>query len=672
MGAIAMDAGGNIALGYSVLDANNGVFPSTALTGRRPTDPLGEMSLGELVIGEGQSWNGSQRWGDYAALTVDPIDQTTFWFTNEFSSTGGSWTTKIASFKLRKDTFDLAASELFSPVDADDLGATEIVTGRFTNTGLNPVADYSIGVVVDDILIEKIQIADTLQPDSSITHTFATTVDLSEIQVYEFKLFADLSVDENEFNDTLRINVEKLPRFDVAAIGVNGLELQICDSSRVVELVIENGGTEILNNATIVYSVNGGSNISLTWDGSLAPGEQEGVEVELTGFLDGTNTLAFNVSDPNGVPDEKSENDAFNRDFQVILEGIFLELVIQFDDFPEETSWEILDLDGVALHRGGTYPDEPDGSTLTEIICMPEGCFTINFFDSFGDGICCAYGQGFYELRTDDGFILANGSSFGTVNSTNFCLPFMCSLEAEVGTNKETAPGASNGSLFINANSTVGTIEYSIDGGLTFGTTPFFTGLPGGDYQVLIRDAQGCIVELTATINTCTLTFTAAVESVSGAGVADGSIIITAESPFSPLQYSIDGGNTYQDSPIFENLPEGDYSVAVLDGEECFAVEQVTIDMTVDVQTTIFGQRIEMNPNPTTGLVQIKAIGFSDQLIIPTEIIDMTGKIIERGELTRFNDEHLGIMSVHIYPAGIYFLRLNIEGNDPLFKIIKH
>ena len=670
MGAIAMDGGGNIALGYTLI-GGNATFPTSAITGRRASDPLGEMSLGELVIGEGASWNGSQRWGDYAAMTVDPTDQTTFWFTNEYAGTGGNWKTKITSFILRRDTFDIGASELITPVAADDLGNMEVVTGTFTNVGVNPVVDYSIGVVVDNNLIEKIQITDTLRSDSSITYTFTNTVDMSAVKTYEFKLFTDLDTDENGFNDTLRINVEKIPRFDVAASGVDGLELQVCDSTRTVGLVFENAGTQDLVSAVITYSINGGSATAINWTGNLATGEEDAVEVELVGLIDGTNTVSFTVSEPNGMQDEKALNDMSSRNFEVILEGIFLELFIQFDEYPEETSWEIIDLDGTPIHRGGTYPNVPDESTLSESLCMPEGCFTINFFDAAGDGICCGFGSGFYELRTDDGFIIARGDEFGQISSDNFCLPFACSLEAQVGTNKETAPGANNGTLFINATSNAGMIEYSIDGGMTFGTTQFFNGLSGGEYQVVVRDEQNCTVELTVTIPTCTLSFTASVESVSAPGAADGSITITAESPFDPLQYSIDGGNTYQDSPVFENLPAGDYTVAVLDGEECLDFESVTIDIMVDVRTTIFGQRIEMNPNPTTGLVQIKAIGFSDALIIPTEIIDMTGKVIERGQLTRYNEEHLGIMSVHIYPAGIYFLRLDIEGNDPLFKIVK-
>ena len=477
---------------------------------------------------------------------------------------------------------------------------------------------------------------------------------------------------ENPFNDTLRVTIEKLPRFDVAAVGIEGLELQICETSREVDLVFENTGTQDLESAVINYSVNGGASNTVTWTGNLAMGGEGRVSVTLTDFVDGTNAISFTVSEPNGLPDEKASNDVFTTEVSVILEGLTLELFIQFDQFPGESSWEILDFEGNPIHRGGPYPAATPFSTLTEILCFPEGCFTMNFFDSYSDGICCAFGNGFYELRTEDGFILAAGSEFGPVNTDNFCLPFMCTLEAEVGTNKETAPGANNGSLFVNASSGGGFIEYSIDGGVTFQTAPFFSGLAGDDYNVVVRDEQNCEVEIMVTINTCTLSFTAEVENVSAIGNEDGSITITADSPFAPLQYSIDGGSNYQDSPIFENLPAGDYDVAVLDGIECFALEDVTIDLAVGIHTTTFGQRIEMNPNPTTGLVQITAIGFSDELVIPTEIIDLSGRVIERGKLTRYNEEHLGIMSVHIYPAGIYFLRLDIEGNDPLFKIVKH
>jgi hypothetical protein len=101
MGSIAMDKLGNIALGYSA--SSGSVFPSIRYTGRVPTDPLGTMEAENTVqAGAGSQTGTLHRWGDYSALTVDPVDDCTFWYTNEYEKVNGSfnWSTRIASFKL--------------------------------------------------------------------------------------------------------------------------------------------------------------------------------------------------------------------------------------------------------------------------------------------------------------------------------------------------------------------------------------------------------------------------------------------------------------------------------------------------------------------------------------------------------------------------------------------
>ena len=107
MGSVAMDWQGNMALGYSVVNGVD-VFPGIRYTGRLAGDPLGKMSLGEGVIinGSGVQRTTNSRWGDYTSLNVDPLDDCTFWYVNEYytlagqlSSTAG-WQTRIASFKL--------------------------------------------------------------------------------------------------------------------------------------------------------------------------------------------------------------------------------------------------------------------------------------------------------------------------------------------------------------------------------------------------------------------------------------------------------------------------------------------------------------------------------------------------------------------------------------------
>src|SRR3954469_1569722 len=107
MGSIAMDKKGNMGLGYSVVNGSD-VFPGIRYTGRLAGDPLGQMTLGEgtVVNGSGVQRTTNSRWGDYTDMTVDPVDDCSFWYVNEYytldgqnSSTAG-WQTRIASFKL--------------------------------------------------------------------------------------------------------------------------------------------------------------------------------------------------------------------------------------------------------------------------------------------------------------------------------------------------------------------------------------------------------------------------------------------------------------------------------------------------------------------------------------------------------------------------------------------
>lgn len=104
MGSIAMDQAGNIALGYSVSSLTT--WPSIRYVTRDATDPLGQMGQeASVVVGGGAQLDSSGRWGDYSAMTVDPTDDCTFWYTQEYYQEleyvyGRNWRTRIASFKL--------------------------------------------------------------------------------------------------------------------------------------------------------------------------------------------------------------------------------------------------------------------------------------------------------------------------------------------------------------------------------------------------------------------------------------------------------------------------------------------------------------------------------------------------------------------------------------------
>jgi len=122
MGSIAMDQAGDIALGYSV--SSSTVSPSIRYTGRLVSDPLASLPQGEatLIAGSGSQTSTFNRWGDYSMMAVDPSDDCTFWYTQEYYATtsAAGWQTRIGSFKFPSCHVPFAAAvaggdrELFS------------------------------------------------------------------------------------------------------------------------------------------------------------------------------------------------------------------------------------------------------------------------------------------------------------------------------------------------------------------------------------------------------------------------------------------------------------------------------------------------------------------------------------------------------------------------------
>jgi hypothetical protein len=102
LGSIAMDKDGNMALGYS--KSSSTTFPSIWMTGRLATDTINTMGTEVLMqAGTGsQDSTGGNRWGDYSSLTLDPVDQCTFYYTNEYLKATGAfnWSTRVASYRF--------------------------------------------------------------------------------------------------------------------------------------------------------------------------------------------------------------------------------------------------------------------------------------------------------------------------------------------------------------------------------------------------------------------------------------------------------------------------------------------------------------------------------------------------------------------------------------------
>lgn len=146
MGSIAMDQAGNIALGYSA--SNSSAFPSIRYATRAPGDPLGTMGPEQTLLAGGGSQLSSNRWGDYSAMSVDPADDCSFWYTNEYynPSSGSNWKTAIGSF--REPTCGTAPPPPPGP-DSDGDGVPDAQDACPTQAGAGvngcPPNDFTIG-----------------------------------------------------------------------------------------------------------------------------------------------------------------------------------------------------------------------------------------------------------------------------------------------------------------------------------------------------------------------------------------------------------------------------------------------------------------------------------------------------------------------------------------------
>ncbi|MFZ1703151.1 MAG: zinc-dependent metalloprotease [Saprospiraceae bacterium] len=96
-----------------------------------------------------------------------------------------------------------------------------------------------------------------------------------------------------------------------------------------------------------------------------------------------------------------------------------VQLTIKVDNYPHETTWNLKNASNEIIYSGGPYSGA--NSIKLEDFCLPNGCYTFTIFDSYGDGICCSYGQGYYHIKKGE-TILGSGGQFSSTHVQTFCV----------------------------------------------------------------------------------------------------------------------------------------------------------------------------------------------------------------------------------------------------------
>ncbi len=158
MGSISMDGSGNIALGYNV--SSTSVHPSLRYVGRLYSDPLGTMPQGEYPLVDGTGSNESNRYGDYSAMSVDPSDDCTFWFTGEYNP-ASTWATRIGVFK-----FDACTGGLGPDFEMTSAPESQAICAPAQ-------ASYDLAVIPHFGFSDPVDFSANFTPASVMTSTFS-------------------------------------------------------------------------------------------------------------------------------------------------------------------------------------------------------------------------------------------------------------------------------------------------------------------------------------------------------------------------------------------------------------------------------------------------------------------------------------------------------------------
>ena len=471
---------------------------------------------------------------------------------------------------------DLGVTAIVDPQSSANLGSNELVSATISNNGLNDMSNFDIELLVDGQSVETITIPDIIQPFAEADFQFPTPQDFSIIGDYNITVSVSHADDEYENNDTLSVVLSNIHEFD-GALSLGEVAV-VCNDVVEVEAIINNLGQTTLTTVDIEVLVNG-QVVEVIIDNVEIPYQEQGT-IALTiddNLLETSNAITLNLLEVNNQVDGDLTNNSVSTTTTLDSDYDIITLVINADNYAYETSWKLLDNTNEIISTGSLSSSDSNSVYSEEICVNYMSCFSLYFYDSYGDGICCGFGEGFFQVLDASGeVILINDGEFDNFVKEAFCLDESgCEINAEINVLHANSDSANDGTITMNTSSGLSPFQYSIDGGQTFSESNTFENLMPGNYSVFILGASGlCSFEETVSISACVLTTVDVVATaVSSVVSTNGSIVITPTSGMSPYQYSIDGGQNFVTTNVFANLPVGNYNVIVKDASEICSYE---------------------------------------------------------------------------------------------------
>ena len=210
-----------------------------------------------------------------------------------------------------------------------------------------------------------------------------------------------------------------------AAISVNVPETSCGDTTITPSVSLTNYGFNPITVAEMTWQINDGDIQTINFNGTLSQNQTQTFTLDPIDLTDGSYIFNASLISVNGVIDQNTQNNEAATSFDIggneyITQQITLELLT--DDYAEETSWEFREIGGAVLDSG-SYNQSDDNTTFIETFgVVQDNCYEFEIFDSFGDGICCEFGEGFYTLTTDSADVIIDGGEFSSSEITEISI----------------------------------------------------------------------------------------------------------------------------------------------------------------------------------------------------------------------------------------------------------
>jgi len=208
----------------------------------------------------------------------------------------------------------------------------------------------------------------------------------------------------------------EFPEHDVAISNIY-TPVTLCTDYIEPAIEITNLGTEELTSLNIIYKVNEEPEQTFNWSGNVLYSESSVIELpllEMSGLNSGTFTAS--LANPNGQIDEYVFNNILSSEI-ASAENVSspVTLVLKLDDYPEQTSWEVLNSNGTILYSGGDYTD-PNVFVTEAFDLIDTDCYSFKIYDSEGNGLA---GTGLYKLMYGT-TVFRQGKQYGYMDEVQF------------------------------------------------------------------------------------------------------------------------------------------------------------------------------------------------------------------------------------------------------------